>query len=178
MEMKGFKPSDFGREHRYEQKECIECGKLFLPNTETQLVCSDECRASRKERIRKEKIQAEKERNPKPALEPRECVECGKLFVPDCEARIICSDECFASRRKRKMKEYSDAQAERERAANPMALSNPRVCTECGKEFLPHASSQKVCSDECYAARRRWKQIEYKHAAADRSAGSSIAATK
>ena len=178
MEMKGLKPSDFGRVHRYEQKECVECGKLFWPNAETQLVCSDECRALRKERIRKEKIQAEKENNPKPALEPRECVECGKLFVPDCEARIICSDECFASRRKRKMKEYSNAQAERERAANPMALSNPRVCTECGKKFLPHASAQKVCSDECYAARRRWKQIEYKHTAADRSAGSSIAATK
>ena len=177
MESKGLKPSDFGREHRYEQKECVECGEMFWPTIPTQLICSDECRAARNERKRKEKIQAEKEKNPRPALEPRECAECGKLFVPDCEARIICSDECFASRRKRKMKGYSNAQAERERLANPMALIRPRECVECGKLFWPKASGHKVCSDECNAERRRRQQREYQRIRREKRKGYSSAAT-
>ena len=177
MESKGIKPSDFGKEHRYEQKECAECGEMFWPNIPTQIICSDECRASRKERKRKEKTQAEKEKNPKPALEPRKCVECSKLFVPDCAARIMCSDECFAARRKRKMKGYSDAQAEKVRLSNPMALFRQRECVECGELFWPNASTHKVCSDECRASRRKRQQKEWKQTTAGKITRASLMAT-
>lgn len=177
MEKKGLEPSDFDSEHIFAQRECVECGKLFWPNGATHKTCSEECRVSRINRQKREYRQAAKEKKPKPELEPRECAECGKVFVPDCAARIVCSEECFAARRKRKMKGYSNAQAERERLSNPMALIRPRECVECGKLFWPNASTHKTCSEECNASRRRRQQREYKRIERERKKESSLAAT-
>ena len=69
------------------------------------------------------------------------CVVCSKSFVPKAPRPLTCSKEC-------------SREMERRRKRVPQA---PRVCVECGQQFVPSQNSryQLSCSKEYYHKRTR-----------------------
>lgn len=65
-------------------KECLHCGKEFVTDYESNLLCSDHCRYERfKDRARE---------NYEPKLKWMDCLYCGKMFCGSM--RKTCSERC------------------------------------------------------------------------------------
>lgn len=112
--------------------ECKNCGQEFIPTCHKtrQVFCSTECRI--------------KYHNRKRYAPPEDkCVECGKELEQGSKGRNrrFCSDEC-------RIDHYYKKSLEKKREAR----QTPRICPNCGKEFVPmwdKGGTPRFCSDEC-----------------------------
>lgn len=71
-----------------EKKICIECGKIFIPRTSVQSICSPECSKNRRRKQNKKYNEA------KATTKHRICVVCGKEFETNHATKLTCSREC------------------------------------------------------------------------------------
>ena len=113
--------------------ECKHCGESFVPtcHKSRQVFCCSQCRT--------------KHHNAKRYAPPNDaCIQCGgaiDLLKNRGKHRKFCGADC--------RKTYHSAQeAQRKREQR----EQPRICKNCGKEFLPVWESgmlPRYCSDEC-----------------------------
>lgn len=94
-----------------EPKACIECGGLFEPKFNTQVVCAKACQIRRSTRSQQAKLHPERRR-------PRSCAVCGAIFVPvyGSWARDKCSEKCSAEARAELERKHRRIQGARRRA--------------------------------------------------------------
>ena len=121
-----------------EEKECINCGKKFIPTCHItrQKFCSDTCRYRYNNAKRHYNVPV------------NVCPECGDT-VEQREGssgrwRRFCSDQCRSTYHHKKILE------QRRSRANPK-----QVCPNCGKDFQPEwgaGSQRKFCCDACRIA--------------------------
>ena len=67
-------------------------------------------------------------------MESKECWYCGAPFVPDNEAQIYCSAECYEADN-----EYSP----------PFNFHYKRKCLTCGEFFVPKKPNSRYCCKKC-----------------------------
>ena len=111
---------------------CKNCGQEFEPtcHQSRQVFCSTECRI--------------KYHNRKRYAPPGEvCMECGKALAQGSVGanRKLCGDACRINYRYRKQQERKREERQK-----------PRVCPNCGKEFVPiweKGGTPRFCSDAC-----------------------------
>lgn len=119
-------------------KNCVVCGKEFIPYRKTHLACSPKCIASRK------KSQSRARTARKPVL--RVCVICTNTFVSKGNYHA-CSRECrSALLRMRKLRSLQKTKTKR--AMNPII----KICVECSSEFTAKRG-EKTCSPACSQSR-------------------------
>ncbi|AZF90344.1 MAG: HNH endonuclease [Phage 5P_3] len=112
---------------------CKNCGETFHPKRSDRVsFCSRECAFAYKS-AHAEKKQIEQS-------ESYFCVICGSQMLDD-RASVCCSDECRKERARRESRKYSERQKKTE----------PVLCGECGKPFIPEYGSKRrrFCSTEC-----------------------------
>lgn len=75
-------------------RSCAACGTDFLPNRRgaVQKYCTVDCRSAFL-------AARERSRRRRPTPEPRDCLVCGKAFVPSCDMfggvrKVVCSQNC------------------------------------------------------------------------------------
>ncbi|GAA5664521.1 hypothetical protein Brsp07_03013 [Brucella sp. NBRC 14130] len=115
---------------RLGSRECVECGKSFVPIGKRidQKYCSTACHG--KSRI---------------VIEKRSCVQCGKLFTPHNRQGTYryCSTECYHAFRS------ADAKARR----------ITKTCLCCGETFVPQRPTTMFCSKVCVGQSQRKPRI-------------------
>lgn len=117
-------------------KTCALCGKEFFTKFKQTKYCSDKCKISAYEKQQKgyaELKPKSTKKIQKVELKPRNCLHCGKEFVPTNGNQVYCSKECCV--------QYH-------RKLNQPA-SKEKICLRCGKKFIPIYANRKYCSDEC-----------------------------
>lgn len=77
------------------EKECVICGKLFIPKTANQKCCSPECSDKR---IKQYNVERYREQNNCTGSYERTCVVCWKKFITNHPRKITCSNECSVIR--------------------------------------------------------------------------------
>ena len=70
----------------YKEKECVTCGKLFVPNSGKQIRCSECARIVKNER-NKERLKVKKK--------SAKCKMCGKEFIASRANQEFCSSTCY-----------------------------------------------------------------------------------
>lgn len=114
---------------------CVLCGEEFIPVSNTQKYCDDECRElGQSDYIRQAY-----------ATETEEylfvCPFCGETFAPNRPDQKFCCKDC---------------------AKKFLALkkTHSKICEICGKEFNTNRPAQQVCSIECRKklAKKRWQE--------------------
>lgn len=118
-------------------RRCVVCGKpIDRRRGKTVRCCSYSCAGVLK--IREGKV---RKKEP-PKMEERTCEQCGKTFtVEHSSTRKFCSSKCRSER-------YRQAYA-------TSGIKEPRVCPQCGKEFMPNCKQQMFCSSGCSQEARR-----------------------
>jgi len=101
------------------EKECLKCGKKFLPNQIIQKYCSSKCCRSDWKHKRAFRWQIE-----------RKCEWCNVIFLPKFACQRFCSYEC-------QYRHWSGSKAPEE-----------KECFFCGKRFVGRPS-KKYCSRKC-----------------------------
>ena len=130
---------------RLPSRICPECKKSFLPKRTDTVLCSAECRASKRSRENRAKTLAK--------LKTIECVICQKPFKQKRSNQECCSIEC--NDKKQKEKKSNQVRIQRE--------SITRQCKNrtCKKEFKPkNRIDQVFCSERCadMAGKRDYKK--------------------
>lgn len=130
---KGRKPWNNGTKEKVIQRECPECGIVFITksNNTKKTYCSIKCGL--------------KPRSRKPSLiKDRICRECRDLYKPHSNntKRKYCSRRC-ASRNAKKNRGYI-------KPWNKGTIKE-RICRNCGSIFIPksNSSKQSSCSKKC-----------------------------
>lgn len=119
---------------------CEYCGQEFTPHQHNQRFCSARC----KERARMGVTQIE-----------LKCPVCGKEFTTCNPHDKYCSRECrlmyqrAMRKRKRMLERGEDPGDIQVHLRAPKVMGHPRVCQECGKEFLAKSVDTKYCSERC-----------------------------
>lgn len=73
------------------KKICKHCGAEFVPDSNRQIYCSNECWKQAYYGKKKAKSLAEREGHP---YSKRECEVCGKTFWPNSSGQKVCSKDC------------------------------------------------------------------------------------
>lgn len=126
-----------------DENKCVCCGAAFTPTCHSahQKYCSSKCRM--------------KYNNRKRYTPPENaCVNCGASLEHIEQVgrnRRFCGDACRDAYNHQKEKERKQA-----------ARNEPRVCPNCGKDFVPlwKTGSPRFCCDEC---RIEWWKEYHKH---------------
>lgn len=120
----------------YAPRQCIICGKNFVPCMSTQKTCSQEC--SRKNKNRP---------NPTPKVGyfelktwEVECMICGRKFTARCQRQPkYCSEKCRQAAHNGKRKYTYEKKDKTE-----------KTCVICGTKFLTYQFEKaKYCSPHC-----------------------------
>ena len=132
---------------RQVKKECVQCGREFVPKHHRQINCSKECSTAHGKARSKViyDLLHKKEANPA-------CVQCGKTITSRTR-RVTCSAGCARDRQiqltRSKRAPYSREEAERE-------------CVQCGKIFSTKHPNKISCSAEC-ARKRHVRQVHRRY---------------
>lgn len=89
-------------------------------------------------------------------LEPIECKQCGKIFVPTHWNSKMCSEECRVIARKISA-DKGNAKAREIRKVNPIQ----KRCLVCHHKFKTNRSDVVTCSPHCQRIRNLEKMKEY-----------------
>ena len=120
-----------------EPRPCVECGEVFQPRTERNILCSKECRYINDKR--RAYVRGTISRMPG-TLKPKECLVCQKTFQPKAGSQKYCSPTCNGLVHLKR---------------NRSRLDHNRLlkCWICKNEFKPVTSKSraKFCSAECRA---------------------------
>jgi predicted nucleic acid-binding Zn ribbon protein len=131
-----------------EERECIICGKKFMPKVRTQLCCGTECSCIRQNRKRQERAQADRE-NVKKLV--KTCPVCGKEFAAEPSYRKYCSKECAEEANRHRKSQVMRERYQREKAEK----TEERKCVVCGDSFLTANKQRICCSRKCWMERYR-----------------------
>lgn len=112
-------------------KDCIVCGKTFLPNSSVHKLCSDECIQEWNKIYYKNKYQSFK----------HNCVECDKEFKGTKSAKW-CSNEC------KKQYQHKQKLIRAQQRRDLEKYKYDGECSYCKKKFKGR-KNQKYCSEEC-----------------------------
>ena len=129
LETKRLRRTRAGR--RKAKKECVRCGREFVPEHHRQINCSKECSTAHGKARSKViyNLLHKKEANPA-------CVQCGKTITSRTR-RVTCSAGCARDRQiqltRSKRVPYSREEAERE-------------CVQCGKIFSTKHPNRSVAA--------------------------------
>ena len=132
---------------RQVKKECVQCGREFVPEHPRQINCSKECSTAHGKARSKViyDLLHKKEANPA-------CTQCGKTITSRTR-RVTCSAGCARDRQIQLMRArhapYSRKEAERE-------------CAQCGKLFSTKHPNKISCSAEC-ARKRHVRQVHRRY---------------
>jgi hypothetical protein len=133
---------------RRERRRCTGCGELFEVSARKQTLCG-ECPASAG--YVKTVVGT-----------TRSCDACGADFVANSPNHIHCSSTCREYHEPRKCQgcgadlrgtgktKWCYACVPRKATTQPMG--DPRMCGNCGVEFIPKSGSQRYCSADCRVA--------------------------
>ena len=118
-----------------EPRPCVECGEVFQPKTERNILCSQECRYINDKR--RAYVRKTISRMPG-TLDSKECLVCQKTFQPKAGNQKYCSPTC---------KGLVHLKRNRSRLDHNRLLR----CWICSKQFKPvtSVSRPKFCSAEC-----------------------------
>ena len=133
-----------------EPRPCVECGEVFQPRTERNILCSQQCRYINDKR--RAYVRGTIPRMPG-TLKPKNCLVCKKEFQPKAGSQKYCSPTCNGLVHLKR---------------NRSRLDHNRLlkCWICKKEFKPVTSKSraKFCSADCRAVhfgnRAKEKQAE------------------
>lgn len=157
-----------GAEHLGE-RQCVVCGKWFRPAHYKQVTCSTECRMKRKREMQNEwqrknyaikkkvrEIEKQEAAEKKSWKKERQCVYCGKTFMPTHPNQTLCSDECRRKRIIESKRAWQDAHTTESVKHGKVAYRDGKpytppikTCPTCGKEFQCNNNHQKFCSIQC-----------------------------
>jgi hypothetical protein len=132
-------------QHRQLRHEfvCKHCGKTYkTAYVNRNQYCSNECRFNAwHDKALQHKADREAGVGSFCKVYFINCIECGKLFSANHKAKVVCSDECTQARQRRGYESY----------AHRRKGTKPRLCRECGQEFVaPYGDKRRgFCSDEC-----------------------------
>lgn len=138
-----------------EKRPCASCGNEFVPYTTASNVakakyCSKHCRDKGQ--------QGGPEEQKKRALylsEPRECVVCGKEFLPSKSSvnQATCSLSCNIAKQHKADKDR--------RAKDREERAEEKVCLVCGNTFKTPWPNKMLCSKECQGKRHNERSRKY-----------------
>ena len=106
-------------------KECVECGKSFIPKKHNHLRCSRSCADKYRRRYLKEKyktINKTKER--------KVCVWCGQLFEQKHHTHKFCNTFCEKRNEERRFKKFSIKAEPIKRSINSTDISSSKFAAE------------------------------------------------
>src|SRR4029079_5070044 len=83
----------------------------------------------------------------------RTCTICGDVFTPLRSNQQLCGKEAC---RKQRQRQYAAAHAAKH-SGSKKGLE-PRICEQCGTEFVPAHHTSKLCSDRCREQRAKDRQ--------------------
>lgn len=144
-------------------RACKECGEVFTPRTSKHVFCSKICSEKHRDRLRVVKWDRG----------PRVCGRCGVVFMPGSHRQKYCIPSCVKPKRvvkpKKKVKKAKPVpkiRVDKAKVAKPVSKPRvfkpkvvkkvlPRVCNQCGKEFISIYGNQKYCCAECRKAHLR-----------------------
>lgn len=139
-------------EHKPRQVKCLNCGKEFTSTGKgVQLLCSDECRRERKNKLR---VQYGFHREPATKVTCT-CQLCGKEFQQR-KGTKYCND-CRPAAKAIKMKELRSEVGYQPRKKEPVIAT----CAQCGHQFQKNRG-QKFCSDACRTISKNASREKYK----------------
>lgn len=139
----------------FRPRACVECGRAYTSATSTN-TCSPECQQSRRQRKDRQRELARRValglppprvRRPAPSRQPiaqRDCVVCGREFLPTKRNGILCSPACRAEHKRQVMR--APEIAERRRNNKPIVMAR---CIVCGEEFQVCGPDRYTCSPQC-----------------------------
>ena len=139
-------------------RKCESCGRTFVPKSEAQKTCSDECQRLY-HRIYMRNYMRSRRDDTLPQRAAVKCRYCGREFVPGNGRTKFCSETCAEAKAKSR---YLQQLAESRRLN---AEKQVHVCVMCGKEFKSQRSTKKYCSMKCQhlmnrnKAKERWKLL-------------------
>lgn len=137
-------------EHKPRVVNCLNCGKQFTSVGQgVQLLCSDECRRQRKNKLR---VQYGFHRQPARKVTCT-CKVCGTKFEQRRGTRYC--DEC---RTKVKAEQTRQFRQQAQKLPKLIVLAN---CAHCGNHFEKHHAT-KFCSDRCRNAARNASKEKYR----------------
>ena len=120
-----------------EPRPCVECGEVFQPRNQRNILCSQQCRYVNDKR--RAYVRGTIPRMPG-TLKPKKCLVCKKKFQPKAGSQKYCSPTCNGLVHLKR---------------NRSRLDHNRLlkCWICSKQFKPVTSKSraKFCSAECRA---------------------------
>ena len=129
-----------------EPRPCVECGEVFQPRNQRNILCSQECRYVNDKRRAYERGTIPRMPG---TLKPKNCLVCQKTFQPKAGSQKYCSPTCNGLVHLKR---------------NRSRLDHNRLlkCWICKNEFKPVTSKSraKFCSAECRAVHHGNKAAE------------------
>ena len=146
-----------------EPRPCVECGEVFQPRTERNILCSQQCRYINDKR--RAYVRGTIPRMPG-TLKPKDCLVCKKTFQPKAGSQKYCSPTCNGLVHLKR---------------NRSRLDHNRLlkCWICKNEFKPMTSKSRArfCGPECRAVYFNNKAKE-KHKELKQEAKKQVEATE
>ena len=155
------------------KKVCKVCGRTFHSGKYSSKFCSENCYVRAKNWAKETRYLLEKEgdkRTLNQILYHKECLYCGLPFTAKNTRAVYCSPKCGKLHRKAKSDAEKVASGTENSGfkfvANPSAPREfyiPKVCTNCGKEFIAQRVTTMFCSSNCAKKYRSKQKLEEKH---------------
>ena len=144
-------------------KPCVECGKVFQPRNEHNILCSKECRYINDKR--RAYVRGTIPRMPG-TLQPKQCLVCKKTYQPKAGSQKYCGSTC-------------NGLVHLKRNRSKLNHNRKLKCWICKLEFKPKSSKSraKFCSPECRAVYFNNKAKE-KHKELKQEAKKQVEATE
>ncbi len=127
------------------KKVCPHCGTEFIPTSNRQIFCSDDCSYQARQDKVKEQREAERGNH---FYRQRKCEVCGKLYWPTHSQQKLCSDVCKAEKKRIRQHNYFKRKQEKENAqwndlsqtkeqASTTSLSEITICPALPPRKVP-----------------------------------------
>lgn len=122
------------------KKACPHCGTEFVPASNRQIFCSDDCCYQARQDKKKADREAERGNH---YYRQRKCAVCGKLYWPTHSQQTLCSEECKAEKNKIRQHNYYKRKQEKEKSQwNDSSQTKKQVSTMSLSETTTSLASQ------------------------------------
>ena len=135
------------------KKVCPHCGTEFIPTSNRQIFCSDDCCYQARQDKKKTDREAERGNH---YYRQRKCAVCGELYWPTHSQQKLCSDECKAAMNKIRQHDYYKRKQEKEKSqwidlsqTKELALTTSLSETTISRSSKPRTVRQSEGSAGC-----------------------------
>ena len=135
------------------KKVCPHCGTEFVPTSNRQIFCSDDCCYQARQDKKKADREAERGNH---YYRQRKCAVCGKLYWPTHSQQTLCSDECKAEKNKIRQHNYYKRKQEKEKSqwidlsqTKEQVLTTNSSVTTISHSSKPRTAHQSASTAEC-----------------------------